>query len=172
MITVSYHLKLCCWVVRQDAGMLRASLTPVLIQLIPKTQLSKPGEEQKQKFEIKMSLAVPPIVHTSGFPMDRYQCFVLLHYIWRRDRKRSRILLSDKELKGCGNKKQRKLKIKVRIYHASGAQEAILFFPLAMIPWLWIRHVGEWQFPCLTSVNTASGNICSSRGSLRFVCKA
>lgn len=67
--------------VRQDAGILKASLTPVFIQLIPKMQLSEPGEEQKQKLEIKMSLAVPPIVHTSGFPMDRYQCFVLLHYI-------------------------------------------------------------------------------------------
>lgn len=102
---MSYHLKLCCWVVRQDAGILRASLTPVLIQHIPKLQLSEPGEEQEPKLEIKMSLAVPPIIHITGFPMDRYQCFVLLHYIWRRDRKRGRILLPDKEVQGVGTKR-------------------------------------------------------------------
>lgn len=81
VITVSYHLKLCCWVVRQDAGILSISLTPVLILHIPKRLLSEPLEEQKQKLEIKLPLAMPPIVHTSGFPMGRYQCFVLMHYI-------------------------------------------------------------------------------------------
>lgn len=75
---------------RLDTGTLRVSITPVLIPHVPKMQLSEPGEEQKQKLEMKMSLAVPPIAHRSGFPRDRYQCFVLKHYIWRRDGKRGR----------------------------------------------------------------------------------
>lgn len=48
---------------RLDAATLRVSITPVLIPHVPKMQLSEPGEERKQKLEMKMSLAVPPIAH-------------------------------------------------------------------------------------------------------------